>query len=89
MNDIEKAIIFYDGNGDMPYCDLVYKSLKKRLPMKPIKISYKIKELFNFCCPKCKKSIVYKANGDWMMAGKPPKYCGECGQALDWSGDGE
>lgn len=28
MTDIELALVEYDGNGDYPYCDLVYKGLK-------------------------------------------------------------
>lgn len=28
MTDIELAMAHYDGNGDMPYCDLVWKALK-------------------------------------------------------------
>lgn len=31
MNEIEQALIYYDGNGDMPYCDLVYEALKRML----------------------------------------------------------
>lgn len=80
MNDIQKAIIFYDGNGDMPYCDLVYESLKKRFPMKPLKPDgrYYGKAKGGFCpaCGAHTNSIAYN-------------YCRKCGQALDWSGDGE
>ncbi len=75
MNDIEKAIIFYDGNGDMPYCDLVYESLKKRLPMKPRPEH----RYYGFDrCPVCQVVLMNKST-----------FCGNCGQALDWSGDGE
>lgn len=28
MTEIEKALIYYDGDNSKPYCDLVYKALK-------------------------------------------------------------
>lgn len=28
MNDIEIALVLYDGNNEMPCCDIVYKALK-------------------------------------------------------------
>lgn len=28
MNDIEKALVWYDGDQNMPECDTVYKALK-------------------------------------------------------------
>lgn len=30
MTDIEQAMVHYDGNGDMPYCDLVWQALKEK-----------------------------------------------------------
>jgi hypothetical protein len=30
MTDIERALIHYDGNNDMPYCDLVWQALKEK-----------------------------------------------------------
>lgn len=76
MSDIQNAIIFYDGNGDMPYCDLVYESLKKRMPMKPLQDHryYGIGQ-----CPVCRAVFMDKSTN----------FCGNCGQALDWLGDWE
>lgn len=30
LRDIETAMVFYDGNGDYPYCDLVWQALKEK-----------------------------------------------------------
>lgn len=52
------------------------KAIKKQIPEKPIAKPYMYGE--EFFCPSCNKFICFTHN-------KHPKYCDECGQALDWS----
>ena len=60
------------------------KALEKQLPKKPITDSTHYAGFEDFLCPSCKKRIISRLDGNW-LAGRPQKYCDECGQALDWS----
>lgn len=64
------------------YASLGITALKKQIPQKPSIIApWDDTELFY--CPVCEKKIVSKIKGEW-FAGSRQKYCGNCGQALDW-----
>jgi hypothetical protein len=71
MSDLEKAIIEYDGNGKMPYCDLVWGALKKQIPKKLIHTEHGLK------CPSCNVMFLIKYDRNI--------YCQECGQLLDFN----
>ncbi|MDD3029813.1 MAG: hypothetical protein PHS57_05995 [Alphaproteobacteria bacterium] len=30
MKDVERAMVFYDGDGSKPFCDLVWQALKEK-----------------------------------------------------------
>lgn len=49
------------------------KAVEKQIPKKPKR------ENGNWNCPICGYSAI-------RISGQQKKYCGECGQALDWSG---
>ena len=56
--------------------DLAIEALKKQIPKKPLHMHK------NYYCPICKK-------GGWMLwddaiPNDMDKYCGMCGQAIDW-----
>ncbi len=88
MNKYQEAlIIFCEQNTfkDIPkeILEDKYQILKelvdKETPMKPIIIPYdKNKNVLVFECPKCKRRT---------HTNFPRDYCGECGQAIDWSGE--
>lgn len=50
--------------------DMAMEALKKQQPKKPVKCSQVI-----FSCPNCEKMYNGVLN---------PRFCSECGQALDW-----
>lgn len=75
MTDLEKALTYYDGNNEMPYCDLVYNALKKQQPME----ADAFHALF-WRCPKCKNVF-----NNTKIYGYNPNFCPYCGQALNWS----
>ena len=57
----------------------VIKALKKQIPKKPLHMHK------NYYCPICKED-------GWMLwddaiPNDMDKYCGKCGQAIDWSDD--
>lgn len=56
--------------------DEIEKIFDKSTPKKPLIIPND-KNILTFECPKCGK----RTHTDF-----PRNYCGECGQALDWSG---
>lgn len=64
---------------DCPECnarELAIKALEKQIPKKPAEHGDEI----NYDCPVCGADVGYFD----AMAWETPKYCPECGQALDW-----
>ena len=53
--------------------DMAIKALEKQMPTKTIKPE---SPYFRYACPSC---------GNYPLSGH---YCGECGQAIDWEGEG-
>lgn len=72
----------YDGK-DMERCDeacrIACVALNKQIPKKPILDTISPSVIKWWRCPVCNKIIID------CIAGKPQKYCDDCGQALDWS----
>ena len=59
---------------------LAIEALEKQIPKRVIRL-YK----GNYKCPTC-ENYIYITDDDLYVYGiEPPKYCDECGQALDWS----
>lgn len=59
---------------------LAIEALEKQMPKRVIR-PYK----GNYKCPTC-ENYIYITDDDLYVYGiEPPKYCDECGQALDWS----
>ena len=57
-------------------CELACKALEKQIPKKPIaRDLWELGTAEGYSCPNCGLDIPYT---------KHPKYCEECGQALDW-----
>lgn len=59
------------------YYTTVHIALQKQIPMKPLHMNK------NYYCPNCKKD-------GWMLwddavPNDKDKFCGKCGQAIDWS----
>jgi hypothetical protein len=64
-------------------------ALEKQIPKKVIKkIEFSSYEYISYRCPICNRHFLSKIEGDF-VAGTKPKYCYECGQALDWGEDNE
>lgn len=71
---------------DMKICDgeemdMAIKALEKQIPKKPIIHTNDIDRLA--CCPVCDSNVDWTYEGFWRKGN--PKYCRECGQAIDWS----
>lgn len=60
-------------------------AIKNQIPQKPIKekLNLLVDTEEEFFCPHCSKMIAYGVDGEWSKK-ELPKYCAECGQALDW-----
>lgn len=54
-----------------------YKALSKKVPKHPVVNGYEI------LCPFCGRRLISRISGEW-VAGRMQKFCGDCGQALDW-----
>ena len=88
IEDVLSATINYDESldyqltsFDIDWLSKAKETLAKQIPKKPI-----LDTIFPSCiiwwrCPVCNKIIVS------CIAGRPHKYCDDCGQALDWSDD--
>ena len=63
---------------------IVQKATDKQIAKKPIEDTANLTDFKTFHCPICNKRIVSRLDGEW-IAGRPQKYCEDCGQALDWS----
>lgn len=71
---------------DMKICDgeemdMAINALEKQIQKKPI-IHTNDKDRLA-CCPVCDSNVDWTYEGFWRKGN--PKYCRECGQAIDWS----
>lgn len=64
---------------NVPQYHAVIKALEKQIPKRAISI-YK----GNYKCPTCGNYIDITDDDLYIYEIEPPKYCDECGQALDW-----
>jgi hypothetical protein len=79
MTDLEKALVIYDGNNDMPYCDLVWQALKEKRDR-------------DKRCDHCRLGIktigmqfptTHEYGGTWWTKTvRIPKFCPMCGREL-------
>ena len=60
--------------------DLAMKAVRKQIPKKPM--CEGTDEQDDYFCPSCKEPLC--SIGDTIFWDMKPKYCEECGQALDW-----
>lgn len=60
--------------------DCAIFALEKQIPKKPYKEKGRLQN--NYFCPVCK--IYLGDEKELEYAGLQPKYCQQCGQALDW-----
>lgn len=64
----------------------IKKALEKKIPKKPLEQKYGFCDLVGFfyvrlVCPECKQPVAqYSKKKEYK-----PRYCHNCGQALDWS----
>lgn len=61
--------------------DMAINAMEKQIPKKPIIHTNDIDRLA--CCPVCDSNVDWTYEGFWRKGN--PKYCRECGQAIDWS----
>lgn len=66
--------------------EVIHEVLEKQIPEKPLEQKYGFCDLDGFCysrlvCPECEQPIARYFN----KREYKPKYCHNCGQALDWS----
>lgn len=59
--------------------DMAIKALEKQIPKKPIS------EERYYICPCCRGDLGVSDDDIFVYELPTPKYCGDCGQALDWS----
>ena len=71
---------------DVPQYHAVIKALEKQIPKRAISI---YKGNYNYNCPTCKNYINISDDDLYVYGIEPPKYCDECGQALDWGSEEE
>ena len=64
---------------NVPQYHAVIKALEKQIPKRAISI-YK----GNYKCPTCETPVDMDNDDLYVYGIEPPKYCDECGQALDW-----
>lgn len=77
-----------DRHSDSKFLDEDYEAnamaihaLEKQIPKKPIIHTNDKGRLA--CCPVCDSNVDWTYEGFWRKGN--PKYCRECGQAIDWS----
>lgn len=59
------------------------EALEKQIPKKVISIIYR----GDYKCPTCENYIDITDDDLYVYEIEPPKYCDECGQALDWGSE--
>ena len=67
--------------------DTAISAIEKQIPKNPIEDIANLIDFKTFHCPVCNKKIVSRLDGEW-IAGRPQKYCDDCGQALDFNSNG-
>ena len=88
----QKAVKYLEQHGHIAeeVKDMCIKALEKQIPKKAIEetinrgidISGEYDIDFNLCCPVCGEVVgTFEAGENEYFS----KYCGNCGQALDWS----
>lgn len=70
-----------------PAREIAISALEKQIPKKPILDTIFPSGVKWFRCPTCNNKIVSRLDGQW-IAGRPQKYCDDCGQALDFNSNG-
>ena len=68
-------------NSDIGKC--LIKALEKQIPKNPIIHINDIDKGRLACCPVCDSNVDWTYEGFWRKGN--PKYCKNCGQAIDWS----
>lgn len=58
-------------------------AIKQQLPKAPIRFYHPTN---SFNCPKCYQRLGCESDGK-LCTGRKPRFCPDCGQALDWSDD--
>lgn len=82
---LERCEAFGFDCGDCDKCevtiayDMAIKALKKQIPEKPIS------EERYYICPCCRGDLGVSDDDIFVYELPMPKYCDNCGQALDWS----
>lgn len=77
-------------NSDCENCKIIVAyekaiiALEKQIPKKVISIIYR----GDYKCPTCENYIDITDDDLYVYEIEPPKYCDECGQALDWEEEG-
>lgn len=63
------------------------RALEKQMPMKPKKLTYKllVDSGWKYECPCCGLAIGENSFTDYEYIEPIEPYCGQCGQAIDWS----
>lgn len=79
INTIKHGCIYQDKKGNEAL-EVAVIVLEKQIPKKPILNIIYPSGIKSYNCPICKKGCLVKT------ALYCPKYCSDCGQALDWSG---
>ena len=60
-------------------CEIAAEALEKQMPKKPIN------EEHYYMCPCCRGDLGVSDDDIFIYELPMPKYCGNCGHALDWS----
>lgn len=89
VNYIERQTkdeMFYSSKDEnLDFAETIKKALEKQIPKKVISIIYR----GDYKCPTCKNYIDITDDDLYVYEIEPPKYCDECGQALDWGSEEE
>ena len=76
IKQLNSVTIYYGGKCTRTSLDIAIEALEKQIPKKPLHMHK------NYFCPICKED-------GWMLwddaiPNDMDKYCGKCGQAIDW-----
>lgn len=88
IETIKIAIADVEWNYPLNYTvafEVAISALEKQIPKRPIEDTANLTDFKTFHCPTCNKKIVLRLDGEW-IAGRPQKYCENCGQKLNWEG---
>lgn len=62
-------------------CLMACEALDKQIPEPPVVLNQKDSK--HFFCVVCDMRLVSEINGE--LCGRKPRFCPDCGQAIDWS----